>query len=406
MPQCSFNRPAAMMQATPVQNMFLIEYMPKAPDAYVKVYLYGLMQCCNPTLAQDSLEEALGMDAQSVAEAFVYWQAQGLVSILAQDPLRVEYRHPGAPATLSQGGAGRYAAFNQALQQALRESLGESGKARVFFPGEMQRIYDWMEVFGLEEEAAILLIQHCLREKGPRASLRYMDDKARRWADAGVLSGEDARRRIQFEQELQSGAQGLLRRWRKTRQATEDELALYQKWTKDWGLKDEEILAACAALTAAEKPTFAYLDSVLENARLAGGMEEYSRRQAALEDLAANAFRRAGIQRRATAAQRMQLETWLYAWHMSPEVILLAAEYAAGDSRPFSAMERRVRRWHESGVRSVAAAQADHAQENTASGEKAAKPPVSRALRPPQRTYTAEDLKHIGVNLLDDDEDE
>lgn len=47
MPQCSFNRPAAMMQATPVQNMFLIEYQPKAPDAYVKVYLYGLMQCCN-----------------------------------------------------------------------------------------------------------------------------------------------------------------------------------------------------------------------------------------------------------------------------------------------------------------------------------------------------------------------
>lgn len=27
--------------------------------------------------------------------------------------------------------------------------------------------------------------------------------------------------------------------------------------------------------------------------------------------------------------------------------------------------------------------------------------PVSRALRPPQRTYSAEDLKHIGVNLLD-----
>lgn len=190
MPQCSFNRPAAMMQATPVQNMFLIEYMPKAPDAYVKVYLYGLMQCCNPTLAQDSLEEALGMDAQAVAEAFVYWQAQGLVSILAQDPLRVEYRHPGAPATLSQGGAGRYAAFNQALQQALRESLGESGKARVFFPGEMQRIYDWMEVFGLEEEAAILLIQHCLREKGPRASLRYMDDKA----VAGRTQGYSAER--------------------------------------------------------------------------------------------------------------------------------------------------------------------------------------------------------------------
>ena len=129
-------------------------------------------------------------------------------------------------------------------------------------------------VFGLEEEAAILLIQHCLAERGPRASMRYMDEKARRWADAGVLSAEDARRRIQFEKELQSGAQAILRRWRKSRQATEDELALYQKWTKEWGLSDEEILGACAALTAAEKPTFAYLDGVLENARLAGGTEE------------------------------------------------------------------------------------------------------------------------------------
>ena len=88
-----------------------------------------------------------------------------------------------------------------------------------------------------------------------------------------------------------------------------------------------------------------------------------------------------------------------------PSYVQQAAEYAAGDSRPFSAMERRVRRWHESGVRSVAAAQAGHAQENAASGEKAATPPVSRALRPPQRTYTAEDLKHIGVNLLDDEDE-
>ncbi len=406
MPQCSFSRTAALLNATPVQNLFIAEYMPKAPDAYVKVYLFGLMQCFNPALAQEDMGLSLGMEPQALAEAFAYWQAQGLVSILGEDPLRVEYKAPATPAPLSGGGARRYGAFNAALQEALRASLGESGKSRVFFPADMQRIYDWIEVFGLEEEAAILLIQHCLAERGPRASMRYMDEKARRWADAGVLSAEDARRRIQFEKELQSGAQAILRRWRKSRQATEDELALYQKWTKEWGLSDEEILGACAALTAAEKPTFAYLDGVLENARLAGGTEEYARRQAALEDLGTNAFKRAGIQRRPTASQRMQLDTWVYAWHMSPELVLLSAEYAARESRPFAAMERMMKRWHEEGIQTIAAARADHGRQEKAPQKPSPSQAPSRALRPPQRTYTAEDLKHIGVKLLDDEDEE
>lgn len=407
MPQCSFSRATAMAGVTAVQNIFIAEYMPRAEGGHVKAYLYGLMQCCNPALAEEDMAFTLGMAEQELAEAFLYWQAQGLVHILSADPLRVEYKHPAAAIPLSGGGARRYAAFNAALQDALRDALGESGKSRVFFPNEMQRIYDWVEVFGLEEAAAILLVRHCLAEKGPRVGLRYMDEKARRWADAGVLSAEDAERRVQFEQELQSGAQAVLRRWRKSRQATEDELALYRKWTKDWSMGQEEILAACAALTAAEKPTFAYLDAVLQNARLAGGSAEYSRRQAAVEDLAANAFRRAGIPRRATASQRMQVETWVYSWHMSPELVLLAAEYAAGESRPFAAMERIIKGWHEAGIATIAAAQAERErQEKAAPAAPAAKAaPLSRALRPPQRTYSAEDLKHIGIKLLDDEDE-
>ncbi|NCB30316.1 MAG: hypothetical protein EOM66_02795, partial [Clostridia bacterium] len=162
MPQCSFSRATAMASMTPVQNIFIAEYMVKAPDPYVKVYLYGLMQCHNPALAEEDMAFALEMGEQELAEAFLYWQAQGLINILASDPLRVEYKHPAAAAPLSGGGARRYAAFNAALQDALRDALGQSGKARVFFPGEMQKIYDWIEVFSLEEAAVILLVRHCL----------------------------------------------------------------------------------------------------------------------------------------------------------------------------------------------------------------------------------------------------
>ena len=90
MPQCSFSRATAMAGVTPVQNIFIAEYMQKAPEGYVKAYLYGLMQCYNPALAEDEMAFALEMSEQALAEAFLYWQAQGLVSILADDPLRVE----------------------------------------------------------------------------------------------------------------------------------------------------------------------------------------------------------------------------------------------------------------------------------------------------------------------------
>ena len=44
----AFDNQFAMFDATPVQNQFILEYMPAAPGDYVKVYLYGLMQCHHP----------------------------------------------------------------------------------------------------------------------------------------------------------------------------------------------------------------------------------------------------------------------------------------------------------------------------------------------------------------------
>ncbi len=38
----------AMFDVTPLENQFILEYMPDAKGDYVKVYLYGLMQCYHP----------------------------------------------------------------------------------------------------------------------------------------------------------------------------------------------------------------------------------------------------------------------------------------------------------------------------------------------------------------------
>ena len=45
MPLCRFDDSYAMFGATPVENLFLEEFMPRAPGDCVKVYLYGLKLC-------------------------------------------------------------------------------------------------------------------------------------------------------------------------------------------------------------------------------------------------------------------------------------------------------------------------------------------------------------------------
>ena len=67
MPFCAYAEGSAMMGATAVSNLFMLEYMPSAPGDYVKVYLYALLLCRCPELCSgvDAMAEALNLDAET-----------------------------------------------------------------------------------------------------------------------------------------------------------------------------------------------------------------------------------------------------------------------------------------------------------------------------------------------------
>ena len=84
--RCGFEQGAALMGCTSVQNIFILEYMPKAPELYCKVYLFGLMQCGCRRLENADLCASLGIDSAKAVEAFLYWQDMGLLRIVEQEP--------------------------------------------------------------------------------------------------------------------------------------------------------------------------------------------------------------------------------------------------------------------------------------------------------------------------------
>ena len=84
----NFAEGAAMFDSTPIENLFLMEYLSTAPEACLRVYLYARMLALHPELGGDMAETArfLRMEEQTVYDAFAYWERQGLARRLPTSP--------------------------------------------------------------------------------------------------------------------------------------------------------------------------------------------------------------------------------------------------------------------------------------------------------------------------------
>ena len=76
-----FDSKYAMFDVTPVENQFILEYLPAAKGDYVRVYLYGLMRCYHPEedMSLDRICHELNLSEDEVTAAFCYWERRKLV---------------------------------------------------------------------------------------------------------------------------------------------------------------------------------------------------------------------------------------------------------------------------------------------------------------------------------------
>ena len=385
---------AARTALTPVDNRFLLEYLPHADGVAVKVYLYGLMQCGHPSTAEPDISEALGLSDEAVTDAFRYWQGQGLVRIRAEAPLIVEYLSlaaSAAPAVLT----GKYGQLIGALNLLTAP--------RQFDARELRHVYDWIEVFSLDEDAVLELVSHCMDVKGRRVSVNYISTVAQAWAEQGIHTRADALKYIEDYQLRHHGATAILRQWNKRRKPTVPEMALYDKWVNEWGFTQEAIIAVLPKLNTAGTPNFTYLDELLDDLRVSGRVEKAEieaddQRSAGERAFAKLVFERAGKHEPATKTQRAQISMYVDQLHMPRELLLYGAELCRGANEPFGLMKKIWNEWHDNGIETIEQAEA---RQSKRSAEKSA----ARGSKAP--AYEQHDLsdEQLDALLVDLDKD-
>ncbi len=390
-----FSPEAARREMTPIDNLFFLEYMPDADGTFVKVYLFGLMQCYHPSLNDTDLGAALGLTEAQVRCAFVYWQSKGLVRIRSDEPLTVEYLLVEQPAVTA-ATAKKY--------RRLIESVEALLSPRSLDLREMQAIYDCIELYGLEEGAVLALVGYCIELKGKRVPINYLRSVAQEWSEQDIKSQLTAEEYVANWRVKKHGASEVLRRWNKRRAPTVDEMDLYDRWIGPLGFDAETVLAAASRMTDVASPTFAILDARLSEMKQrsvtdVAAMDLEEQKDALDREFARSVFARLGKIGAPDKTTIAQLKMFREQKGISREAILLAADECAGAERPLGVLKKLLSDWAGEGVQTVEQAEAALNKPKAAPTRKKKR---NEALHYAQTPISEEDFNNLVVDLNED----
>ncbi len=342
-----FDRDAAQYGVTPVENRFLTDYLPAAKGEYIKVYLWGLFACArkDPDYTLEAMAQEILLTVPEIEAALRYWERRGLVTRVSDNPPQYRFYSPSqrmnAPAMEVDP---EYVNFAEAVYAAF-------GDRRKVKPSEISLAWEWVQDLGLPPEAVLMLLHHCMAEKGLQFSFKAAEKHAVAMKDAGISTPEDAESYFQHKQAIHDGVRKVLSWMKKRRLPTDGELALYEKWVDEWHFELQAILNACDEMNKGD-PSFAYLDKILEGIRNRGEARTGSQvnkqlsREQKQKDLAQEVFTRLGARLTGPAAA-LEYQALL---EIQPHgVLLLAADECRRKNWSLEDMHSLLERWQSKG---------------------------------------------------------
>lgn len=303
---------------TTVSDIFIDQYMPKANGEFVKVYLY-LLRATGSGAGIATISEIADHFSNTEADiirALNYWASEGILQvqtgadgqIIGINLCSLSVSGMQAAQSNIQSAVADNAAQNnlQNISTAdirMQDSVVEKLKSQTTDkPASSQKEYTldeikefrknpdiselffiietylkhtlsstdtnmvlyWLDELHFSTDLVEYLVEYCIT-KG-HSSLRYMNKVALGWADTGIKTVDQAKddaaahSQIYYSVMKALGITG--------RNLVDSEVSLINKWVGEYGFDIELVKAACSkTISAIQKPSFEYTDSILANWR-------------------------------------------------------------------------------------------------------------------------------------------
>lgn len=299
---------------TTVSDIFIDQYMPKANGEFVKVYLY-LLRATGSGAGIATISEIADHFSNTEADiirALNYWASEGILQlqsgadgqIMGINLCSLSVSGMQAAQNNLQNGvvnndAQNISTTNIRMQDSvvaklktqatdkpapsqkeytldeIKEFRKNPDISELFFiietylkhtlsSSDTNMVLYWLDELHFSTDLVEYLVEYCIT-KG-HSSLRYMNKVALGWADSGIKTVDQAKddaaahSQIYYSVMKALGITG--------RNLVDSEVSLINKWVGEYGFDIELVKAACSkTISAIQKPSFEYTDSILANWR-------------------------------------------------------------------------------------------------------------------------------------------
>lgn len=296
---------------TTVSDIFIDQYMPKANGEFVKVYLY-LLRATGSGAGIATISEIADHFSNTEADivrALNYWASEGILQVqtgadgqitgINLCSLAVSGMQNNMQSNVDNNTAQNISGADSQVQDSVVEKLKNQATdkpapsqkeytldeikefrknpdiSELFFiietylkhtlsSTDTNMVLYWLDELHFSTDLVEYLVEYCIT-KG-HSSLRYMNKVALGWADAGIKTVDQAKddaaahSQIYYSVMKALGITG--------RNLVDSEVSLINKWVGEYGFDMELVKAACSkTISAIQKPSFEYTDSILTNWR-------------------------------------------------------------------------------------------------------------------------------------------
>lgn len=274
-----------------VPYIFIDQYIADANGEFVKVYLY-LLRCMNSsggTVSISAIADCLNHTEKDVMRALKYWEKVGVLSLELDDSNRLSglcFNDLNAcsntpPAASRTKSTAKSTSEKTNISPEKREYTLDEVKAfcnnheisELLFiietylkhplnSTEMNTVFFWYDTLHFAGELIEYLVEYCITNG--HSSLRYMDKVAIGWSENGIDTIDKAKEHVSIRSKAYYSimkAFGI-----SGRNLADSEMTFVNKWTKEYGFDTDLIQEACKrTISATQKPSFEYADSILTN---------------------------------------------------------------------------------------------------------------------------------------------
>ena len=340
---------AQVFGVTPVENLFLTEYLPYADGDQVKVYLMGLYHSRSGgrEFGVEDLARELNMEEDQVQAALRYWERRRLVERVGDKPPAFVFHHLGQRMLTGQDGI----ALERAYVEFSEAAYAQFAERRKLRPSDVAMAYEWVTELGLSPEIVLMLLNHMAETRGVHFSFKSAQTLAVMMKEDGVSTPEQAENYLSHSKRTHAGAKAVLAQFNLRRLPTEPELAMYRKWTEEWGFDDAAVIKATEQTVSANNPSFSYLNGILERLRAKGTTSRKVERVLREENEDAAQVRAVLDALGVRASPYTALPAYVaLRERYSPALILLAARAVRAHGGSFEHLEPRLAAWADAGL--------------------------------------------------------